>query len=87
MASKVKRLHSLNIDFNFKVPHLKHADSNPLGEAEETPSVRKRFIADSEAISFLDLAPELAAETDPAEKTCSDFSAAQVSPLIHCQHV
>lgn len=74
-----QNLHSLNIDFNFKVPHLKNADSRPLGEQEEAPSVRNRFIPDPEAISFLELAPELAAEPEPTEKACSDFSAAQVS--------
>ena len=78
-AGDGQNLHSLNIDFNFKVPHLKNADSRPLGEQEEAPSFRKRFIPDSEAISFLELAPELAAEPEPAEKSCSDFSAAQVS--------
>ena len=72
-------LHSLNIDFNFKVPHFKQADSRPLTEDGEAPSLQKRFISDSEAISSLHLAPELAAEPEPSEKTCSDFSAAQVS--------
>ena len=70
-------LHSVNLDFNFRLSCLQNADSRLLHEVGEEAAIGKPLTDDVEAFKFLGLAEELV-EPEPAEKTCSVFTAVQV---------
>lgn len=74
------RLHSVYIDWCFKIPHLKAADRSGKVEASGTkaPANTRFFVQDLTVLEHLDLAESRQPLPDDG-KFCSDFKADEVS--------
>ena len=83
-AYDVYPLHSAYIDWCFKVPHLRTAGKQRLGEDDSTAQsgTGKYFVSDKEVLEHLQ-DPCASAPPPDDGKTCSDFKADEVSSACH----
>lgn len=78
-------LHSAYIDWCFKLPHLRAAGKQRLGEDDSASQSGggKYFVPEKEVLEHLQ-DPNASAPLPDDGKTCSDFKADEVNIACHC---